>query len=232
LPRPLARLVSVLASVSLFGTAAAAASASPVVQRPVNMVLTSSATTVNQGATIRLTGRVWQAQTGNRTPVYFSFQRRGTTTWVQAGYAWSTDRGDFAMAVRATFSGTWKATYRGTATRAAAARGRTISVYGVVARQIAFASATSHHWQSAKLRIPTTDYRATASYNCTSGGYLSLGWHGDGDAFEYAASQTAPSGTVVLNGHAGARAGFLEISTLPGCTWTLKVFAGTARTLI
>lgn len=231
MPRLLARLISVLASAMLLGLAAPEASAAPAVRRPVSMVLTSSVTSVNQGATIRLTGRVWQGQTGNRTPVYFSFQRRGTVAWVQAGYVWSTDRGDFAKTVRATSSGTWKATYRGTTTRAAAARGRIISVYGMAARQIAFATATSSHWQSAKLRIPTTDYRAVASYNCSSGGGLTLSWDPDGLGFEYASAETEPSGTAVLNGHAGAQTGYFEVWTST-CTWTLKVYAGTARVLV
>ncbi|MFC7533837.1 hypothetical protein [Actinoplanes sp. GCM10030250] len=212
-------------------TATRPAGSAPRRVTPVRMVLNASATTVNRGAVVTFSGRVWQAPTGNQAPVYFYFQKRGTTAWTAAGSVRANSRGQYTKTVRATTTGTWKAAYRGTATRAATARGRLVNVLGTVPRQIAAYSNPATNWQSPRLKISTVDYRAVATYRCANTGHLFLTWNGDNFGYESANSSQA-SGTVTLNGHRGARSGYFDVSTWLDCTWSLKVYAGTVRVLV
>lgn len=223
--------LTLVAAAGLLGSAAPAAQAAPAAARPVSITLGASATSIDQGQVVRFTGRIWQAQTGNRAPMYFYFQRRGTTTWMSGGYAWSNDRGDYAKSFRATYSGTWKVVYRGTATRAAAVRGRVVDVYATTPRQVVAYTAASADWQGPKLRIPTAEFTAVATYTCQDAGFLFLTWYGDQGGYD-SADLLATSGTVTLNGHHGAQVGYFEVSSWLGCSWTVKVYSGTAKVLV
>jgi hypothetical protein len=195
------------------------------------MVLNPSATTVSRGDTVRLSGRVWQGRIGNEAQVYFSFQKRGTTTWAPAGSTRADSRGEFVKTVRATTTGTWKAATRASATRAATARGRLVNVLGTVPRQIATWSAPASNWQSPRLRVPTREFKAVVNYRCPGSGWLYLTWNGDQNGYE-SASWSKPTGTVTLNGHRGARSGYFTVATWMDCAWSLKVYSGTVRVLV
>jgi len=223
--------MTMFVSVGLLGVAGVAASAAPAAKQPVSIALAASASNVNQGSTVKFTGRIWQGQTGNRTPMYFYFQRRGATTWAPAGSVWANDHGDFARSVRATTSGTWKVVYPGTSTRAAAVRGRVINVFASRWRQVASYSMSASNWQGPRIKIPTTDYRAIASYKCAEANFFYLTWNGDSYGYEYVSSSSMAA-TLTLNGHQGGRSGYFGVSTWLNCSWTVKVYAGSVRVLV
>ncbi|WP_412744052.1 hypothetical protein [Krasilnikovia sp. MM14-A1004] len=215
------------AAASLIGMSGPAALAAPA---PVQMTFNAAPEPADQGQALTLSGRVWLGATGNRSRVYFYFRRANTPAWVYTGYADSNDRGYFSTRTTARYSGTWRAMYRGTASRAAITRLDAVAVLHRVPRRLVTYTGTSTSWQGPRIRIPTADFQAVATYRCPVGGYMYLHWNGDSFGFESVSSST-PSGTLTLNGHQGARSGYFDIDTYSDCSWTITVYSGTVRVL-
>jgi hypothetical protein len=230
--RFLARSLGVLATASvLLGSAAPAAHAAPSAQAVVIMSFDAAPEPAKLGAPLALRGRVWAGKVGNQSRVELYFQRSGGTTWTPAGFVQSTDRGDFVKHTTAKFSGTWKAVYRGTATRRAAARTDAIQVIKIVPHTVAQYRGTTSTWTSPTVNIPTADYQATIQYQCAGpDGYMFFSWNGAADGYDVVSSSRT-SGTLTLNGHDGARNGYFEVDASENCTWSVLVHAGTVRAL-
>ncbi|GAB1688283.1 hypothetical protein [Krasilnikovia sp. M28-CT-15] len=215
------------AAASLIGMTGPAALAAPA---PVQMTFNAAPEPADQGKALTLSGRVWLGATGNRSRIYFYFRRSTATTWVLTGFANSDDKGYFSTRTTARYSGTWRAVYRGTATRAAAARLDAVAVLHPVPRPIVTYTGTDSSWQGPRTFLPTVDYRAVVTYRCPAGGYMYLRWNGDSFGFESVSSAKA-AGTLTLNGHQGARGGYFDIDTYSDCTWSIIVYSGTVRVL-
>jgi hypothetical protein len=196
----------------------------------VKMTFDAAPDPVARGATVTLTGRVWRTARGNQARVDFYFHANGTpaNSYTYQGFATTTDAGDFSRSYLAQTTGTWKAVYGGSTSRRNAARLDTVQVFQRRSREVAGWSDQTSSWQSPTIRIPTQDYKAITSWTCTETGspFLHLTWTGQGGGSEYVHG-AKPAGTLTLNGHAGARRGFFKVSTSAGCTWKVRVFAGT-----
>ncbi|WP_153040574.1 hypothetical protein [Actinoplanes sp. TFC3] len=209
------------------------ASATPAAPAVVKMTFDAAPEPVVKGATITLTGRVWLKATGNRTKVNFYFQKAGTpaSAYVYQGYATTTDAGTFTRRFTATTTGTWKAVFAGTASRKNAARVDEVQVVQRRSKEIATYGPLKGYYATPTIRIPSADYKAIATYSCEDDGLLVLVWNGQPDVGEAVGSDEV-GGTVTLNGHLGARSGYFEVGTWPGCTWTLRIFAGIVTTQV
>ncbi|WP_412738084.1 hypothetical protein [Krasilnikovia sp. MM14-A1259] len=217
------------AAVSLIGMAGPAAFAAPA-PAPVQMTFNAAPEPADQGAALTLSGRVWLGATGNRSRVFFWFRRSTENAWAAAGYADSDDRGYFSKRTTARYTGTWRAMYLGTSTRAAITRLDAVAVLHRVPRRLVIYTSTDQTWQGPRINIPTADFRAVVSYQCPAGGYMYLHWNGDSFGYESVGSNR-PTGTLTLNGHQGARSGYFDIDTWVDCTWSLTVYSGTVRVL-
>ena len=233
--RHLARTLTTLALVgAMLGVVAPAAQAATApAPASVNMTFAAGSGPVLQGAPVSLNGRVWLKQTGNRSRVEFYFQRMHTTAWVYAGFVNSTDRGNYVKRTTAQFSGTWKVVYRGTATRRGTARVSALQVAKLAPRQIVTYRGTTADWQSPVIRIPSANYQARVTYNCThpTRGYMAFSWNGEANGYEEVVSSRV-SGTLTLNGHRGARNGYFVIDTWTNCSWSAQVFSGSSRVTV
>ncbi|WP_130509774.1 hypothetical protein [Krasilnikovia cinnamomea] len=218
---------AVAAAVSLIGLAGPAALAAPA---PVQMTFNAAPEPADQGKALTLSGRVWLGATGNRSRVYFYFRRSTATTWAYTGYADSDDRGYFSSRTTARYTGTWRAMYRGTATRGAITRLDAVAVLHRVPRRLVTYTGTDSSWQGPRVVIPTADFQAVVTYRCPVGGYMYLRWNGDSFGYE-SVSSAKPAGTLTLNGHQGARSGYFDLDTWSGCTWKITVYSGTVRVL-
>jgi hypothetical protein len=195
----------------------------------VKMTFDAAPEPVAKGATLTLTGRVWQAARGNRARVDFYFHANGTpaNSYTHQGFATTTDAGTFRREAIAQTTGTWKAVYAGSTSRRNAARLDAVQVFQRRSREIAGWSQETSSWQSPTLRIPTQDYKAIVSWTCTgeSAPFLYLIWTGEGGGSEYVHG-AKPTGALTLNGHAGARRGYFKVSTSAGCAWRVRIFSG------
>ena len=223
--KPSLFLTLLTAAAALMATSSGAAQAAPAAPAAVKMSFDASPEPVVKGATVTLSGRVWIGAKGNRSRVSFYFRKGGQAAFVYRGYATTTDAGTFTRRYVAETTGTWKAVFAGTAARKNAARLDAVQVVQRRSKLIRSWQGTSTTWQSPTLRVPTKDYKAIVNYSCEEDGFFFVAWNGDPSGYESANASTA-SGTVTLNGHAGARTGYFDISTWLDCSWTLRVFSG------
>ncbi|MET0495550.1 MAG: hypothetical protein ABW000_20685 [Actinoplanes sp.] len=229
--RPSLFLIALTTAVSLAaGIASPALAAAPATM---NMSFNAAPEPVTKGAIVTLTGRVWLGDTGNRTTISFYFRRAGTSSsnYVYKGFVTTTDSGAFTRRYQAETTGTWKAVYAGSASRKNTARLDHVQVVQRRAKQIASHKLTHGDWQSANITIPERDYRAVVTYRCKGDGFLYLYWKSKNTFSEHANSSKS-SDTLILNGHAGNRTGYFEVSTWLDCSWNLKVFSGVVTTQV
>jgi hypothetical protein len=195
------------------------------------MTFDAAPSPVAKGAAVTLTGRVWQTARGNKARVDFYFHAAGApaNSYAHQGFATTTDAGTFSRSYTAQTTGTWKAVFAGSAGRRNAARLDFVQVYQRRSREIAGWSEQTSSWQSPTIRIPTRDYKAIVSWTCADNDapFVYLTWTGEGGGFEYVHG-AKPSGSLTLNGHAGAGKGFFKVSTSMECTWKVRVFSGIA----
>ncbi|MEU8610860.1 hypothetical protein AB0C29_23015 [Actinoplanes sp. NPDC048791] len=197
----------------------------------VRMTFDAAPEPVAKGEAVSLTGRVWRTARGNQARVDFYFHANGTpaNSFTYQGFATTTDAGHFSHRAVAQTTGTWKAVYAGSTSRRNAARLDAVQVFQRRSREIAGWSQQTGAWQSPTIRIPTQDYKAIFSWTCPQEGspFVHLAWTGQGGGSEYVHG-AKPTGTLTLNGHAGARNGFFKVSTSADCTWRVRVFSGIA----
>ncbi|MFI5493542.1 hypothetical protein [Actinoplanes sp. NPDC051859] len=222
-----ALLLSLLTVLVALVTAPAPAQAAPAA---VKMTFNATPEPAIKGGTVTLSGRVWVGATGNTSRVSFYFRKAGTaaTAFVYKGFTTATDAGTFIRRFTADTTGTWKAVFAGTAARKNAARLDAIQVVQTRSKEIASWRGTSTPWKSRTIKVPTVDYKAIATWDCADPEFpfLYLTWEGKGSGYEYVGSERQ-RGTLTMNGHEGGRAGFFEVSSASGCSWTLRVFSGT-----
>ncbi|MEV4704537.1 hypothetical protein [Actinoplanes sp. NPDC049316] len=225
-------LTTATALVATAGTAQAApaAPAAPAAQTAVKMTFNATPEPALKGSTVTLTGRVWLGATGNRGKVSFYFRKAGTasTAFTYRGYANTNDAGNFTRRYVADTTGTWKAVFAGTAARKNAARLDAVQVVQRRSKQIADWSEPSNQWTSPTIKVPTVDYKAIVSWDCTGSDfpYVIMTWEGKTDGYEYVTTSDKETGTLTLNGHEGGRSGFFGVATGSSCTWRLRVFSG------
>lgn len=196
---------------------------------PVKMTFDAAPEPVVKGATVTLTGRVWQTARGNQARVDFYFHAHGTPagSYTHQGFTTTTDAGTFSRSYPAQTTGTWKAVYAGSPSRRNAARLDAVQVFQRRSREVAGWSAQTSPWQSPAIRIPTQDYKALVSWTCPAAGppFVSLTWTGEGGGDEYVRGEQ-DTGALTLNGRAGGRRGIFKVSTSAGCAWRVRVFSG------
>jgi hypothetical protein len=197
----------------------------------VRMTFDAAPERATKGAAVTLTGRVWQTTRGNQARVDFYFHATGTpaNAYTHQGFATTTDAWNFSRSYTAQTTGTWKAVYAGSASRRNAARLDAVQVFQRRSREVASWSDRTSSWQSPTIRIPTQDYKAIVSWNCGDGGspFAHLTWTGEGGGSEYVRGEKT-TGSLTLNGHAGARRGVFKVTTSTDCTWIVRVFSGIA----
>ncbi|MGA5305428.1 hypothetical protein ACPCHT_36390 [Nucisporomicrobium flavum] len=230
--KPSLFLTLLTAATALAATVAAPAQAAPAQAAPsaqvaVKMTFNATPEPALKGSTVTLTGRVWVGATGNRGRVSFYFRKAGTasTAFTYRGYATTTDAGTFTRRYVADTTGTWKAVFAATTARKNAARLDAVQVVQRRSKLISDWQGTSSTWQSPTLRVPTKDYKVIANYTCEEDGFLFVAWNGNPSGYESANASTS-AGTVTLNGHAGARTGYFDVSTWINCSWRVRVFSG------
>jgi hypothetical protein len=180
---------------------------------PAHLSLGATPGTLAEGAPLTLSGRL--ASGGARVDLYF--QRYGTIGFVLATHAATTGRGRFLVRVPARASGTWKAVDPVTGET----RQRAVQVLRDQPRQLAAYGGTTRAWRGPAVLVPTTRFKAVATYRCLGDGFFSLDWNGQEDA-----TSDRRSGTVTVNGRTGGRRGHFEVSTWEDCSWSLRVFSG------
>jgi len=233
--RPALVFAALTAALLLPGEVGAAHADTPTVSHAgpaaVRMIFDAAPEPATKGAPVTLTGRVWQTTRGNQARVDFYFHANGTpaNAYTHQGFATTTDAGDFSRSFTAQTTGTWKAVYAGSTSRRNAARLDEVQVFQHRSREVAGWSERTNSWQSPTIRIPTHDYKAIVSWTCADSGspFAHLTWTGEGGGSEYVRGEK-PTGTLTLNGHAGARKGVFTVSTSTGCTWKVRVFSGIA----